>query len=163
MTGSRRLNKRRRTGRAVCCKKAETMHTAARYATIGENEKRRIIYANTCDGCGETYISAGDGRQPAEKAQLRYDAEGCGCAVSGVPTIWLTDELTGQCERIETNGLPLYIQTSQKVFFDEEMTIDYNEKAKTLVLKSPAEMLSPRMSIIVKQGETESESKAESH
>lgn len=83
--------------------------------------------------------------------------------MSGVPAIWLADELTGQCEAIEINGLPLYIQTSQKVFFDEEMTIDYNEKAKTLVLKSPAEMLSPRMSILVKQGETESESKAESH
>ncbi len=84
-----------------------------------------------------------------EKAQLRYDAEGCGRAVSGVPTIWLAEELTGQCERLETNGIPLYIQSSQSVF-DDQMTIDYNEKAKTLALKSPAEMLSPRMSILVK-------------
>ncbi|WP_338442790.1 iron-sulfur cluster biosynthesis family protein [Bacillus spizizenii] len=87
---------------------------------------------------------------PGKKAQLRYDAEGCGCAVSGVPTIWLAEELTGQCERLETNGILLYIQSSQKVFFDDQMTIDYNEKAKTLALKSPAEMLSPRMSILVK-------------
>ncbi|WP_016939178.1 iron-sulfur cluster biosynthesis family protein [Bacillus siamensis] len=114
------------------------------------------------DAAKHTLLQAMDAN-PEKKAQLRYDAEGCGCAVSGVPAIWLADELTGQCERIETNGLPLYIQTSQKVFFDEEMTIDYNEKAKTLVLKSPAEILSPRMSILVKQGETESESKAESH
>lgn len=163
MTGSRRLNKRQRSGRAGCCKESRNNAYSGSVCYNGENEKRRIIYANTCDGCGETHTSAGNGRQPGEKAQLRYDAEGCGCAVSGVPTIWLADELTGQCEAIETNGLPLYIQTSQKVFFDEEMTIDYNEKAKTLVLKSPAEMLSPRMSILVKQGETESESKAESH
>ena len=36
-------------------------------------------------------------------------------------------------------------------------------KRQNARLKSPAEMLSPRMSILVKQGETESESKAESH
>lgn len=89
---------------------------------------------------------------PGKKAQLRYDAEGCGCAVSGVPTIWLADELTGQCEAIETNGLPLYIQTSQKVFFDEEMTIDYNEKAKTLVLKKPGRDAEPENEHISKAG-----------
>ncbi|KXZ22023.1 hypothetical protein AXI59_11735 [Bacillus nakamurai] len=114
------------------------------------------------DAAKETLHLAMDAN-PGKKAQLRFDAEGCGCAVSGVPTIWLAEELTGECERIETNGLPLYIQTSQKVFFDEQMTIDYNEKAKTLALKSPAQMLSPRMSILVKQGESESGSKAESH
>ncbi|MCY8514891.1 iron-sulfur cluster biosynthesis family protein [Bacillus atrophaeus] len=87
---------------------------------------------------------------PGKKAQLRFDAQGCGCAVSGVPTIWLSEQLTGECEQLETNGVPLYIQSSQKVFFDDQMTIDYNEKANTLALKSPAQMLSPRMSILVK-------------
>ncbi|GIN67850.1 hypothetical protein J41TS2_32710 [Bacillus sonorensis] len=87
---------------------------------------------------------------PDKKMQLRYDTEGCGCAVSGIPVIWLTDELAGECELLETNGAPVYIQSSQKVFFDEKMTIDYYEKAGTLMLKSPAQMFSPRMSILVK-------------
>ncbi|WP_307891907.1 iron-sulfur cluster biosynthesis family protein [Bacillus swezeyi] len=87
---------------------------------------------------------------PDKKIQLRYDSEGCGCAVSGVPVIWLTDELSGNCEPLKTNGIPMYIQSSQKVFFDEVMTIDYHEKAGALMLKSPAQMLSPRMSILVK-------------
>ncbi|KYC76019.1 iron-sulfur cluster biosynthesis family protein [Bacillus licheniformis] len=87
---------------------------------------------------------------PDKKIQLRYDSEGCGCAVSGVPVLWLTDELSGSCEPLETNGVPIYIQSSQKVFFDEAMTIDYYEKAGALMLKSPAQVLSPRMSILVK-------------
>ncbi len=37
MTGSRRLNKRQRTKESeVAVKKAETMHTAARYATMAK-------------------------------------------------------------------------------------------------------------------------------
>lgn len=87
---------------------------------------------------------------PDKKIQLRYDIDGCGCAVNGIPVIWLTDELTGECELLETNGVPVYIQSSQKVFFDDAMTVDYHEKAGTLLLKSPAQVLSPRMGILVK-------------
>ncbi|MEK5366365.1 iron-sulfur cluster biosynthesis family protein [Bacillus safensis] len=82
---------------------------------------------------------------------LRYDSDGCGCAVSGVPMIWLTGERTGEWEELKHNQLfKLYIHTAQKVFFDEEMTIDFNEKANTLMLKSPQQILSPRMGILVK-------------
>ncbi|MDA7027074.1 iron-sulfur cluster biosynthesis family protein [Bacillus sp. CLL-7-23] len=87
---------------------------------------------------------------PDKQIQLRYDTEGCGCAVSGVPTIWLMEELFGECELLETNGIPVYIQSSQKVFFDEMMTIDYDKKVGALMLKSPAQILSSRMSILVK-------------
>ncbi|MFS0656440.1 iron-sulfur cluster biosynthesis family protein [Bacillus sp. 179-C3.3 HS] len=82
---------------------------------------------------------------------LRYDSDGCGCAVSGVPMIWLTSERTGEWEELKHNQpFTLYIHTAQKVFFDEEMTIDFNEKANTLMLKSPQQILSPRMSILIK-------------
>ncbi|AOZ90148.1 hypothetical protein BK049_16435 [Bacillus xiamenensis] len=82
---------------------------------------------------------------------LRYDSDGCGCAVSGVPMIWLTSERTGEWEQLKHNQpFHLYIHTAQKVFFDEEMTIDFNEKANTLMLKSPQQILSPRMGILVK-------------
>ncbi|MCI4171216.1 hypothetical protein MMJ17_26830, partial [Bacillus spizizenii] len=39
---------------------------------------------------------------PGKKAQLRYDAEGSGCAVRGVPTNWLAEKLTGQSEQLAT-------------------------------------------------------------
>ncbi|MDI6549986.1 iron-sulfur cluster biosynthesis family protein, partial [Bacillus subtilis] len=58
---------------------------------------------------------------------------------------------TGEWEPLNNSQhLKLYIHTAQKVFFDEEMTIDFNEKANTLMLKSPQQILSPRMGILVK-------------
>ncbi len=67
MTGSRRLNKRQRTKESGRCKESRNNAYSGSVCYNGENEKRRIIYANTCDGCGETHTSAGDGRQPGEK------------------------------------------------------------------------------------------------
>ena len=82
---------------------------------------------------------------------LHMISEGCGCAVSGVPMLWLTSERTGEWEQLNNSQhLKLYIHIAQKVFFDEEMTIDFNEKANTLMLKSPQQILSPRMGILVK-------------
>lgn len=44
-----------------------------------------------------------------KKVQFCYDVEGCGCVVSGVLIIWLVEELMGQCEQLEMNGILLYI------------------------------------------------------
>lgn len=78
--------------------------------------------------------------------KLKYDIDGCGCAVSGVAALWLEDEREENETEVETNGIPIYIQTSKKVFFDEQMTIDYSEGAGCYQLKSANEYLNPRMS-----------------
>lgn len=115
MSGSRIQKKKRTAGKTK--PEAQTMQTAVLCATIAKITKTGDQSdANLFDRYGKTNAAASDGCQPGQKAQLRFDAEGCGCAVSGVPTIWLSEQLTGECEQLETNGVPLYIQSSQKCF-----------------------------------------------
>ena len=78
--------------------------------------------------------------------QLKYDTDGCGCVVSGVTALWLLNEPEAGSERVETNGIPLYVETSKMIFLDEEMKIDFVPEVNSFQLKSPNQMLNPRMS-----------------
>jgi uncharacterized protein YqkB len=78
--------------------------------------------------------------------QLKYDTDGCGCVVSGVTALWLVSELEEGTEKAETNGLPLYVETSKMIFLDEVMKIDFVPEANSFQLKSPNQILNPRMS-----------------
>ena len=55
---------------------------------------------------------------------LKYDTEGCGCLVDGVTALWLVDELDDDFEKVETNGLTIYVEKSKMIFLDE---IDENQ------------------------------------
>lgn len=78
--------------------------------------------------------------------KLKYDIDGCGCAVNGVAALWLETDWNENEIEIETSSIPIYMEKSKQVFFDEEMTIDYNATAGCFQLKSPNEYLNPRMS-----------------
>ncbi|ESU30469.1 hypothetical protein G3A_21955 [Bacillus sp. 17376] len=78
--------------------------------------------------------------------KLKYDIEGCGCAVSGVAALWFESERFEEENKIETGGIPIYMEKAKEVFFAEEMTIDYKDTAGCFQLKSPNEYLNPRMS-----------------
>lgn len=60
--------------------------------------------------------------------QLVYDAEGCGCAVSGVPQLWVID--LDKEHELEQAGddMPLYIDPNQTVFFEPDMKLDFNQQ-----------------------------------
>ena len=78
--------------------------------------------------------------------KLIYDIDGCGCGVNGVAALLFANELEDDDEEIKTNEGSIYIEKSKEVFFDENMTIDFSEKANCFQLKSPNEYLNPRMS-----------------
>lgn len=78
--------------------------------------------------------------------KLKFDIDGCGCVVSGVPALWLVDKIDDDDCEMKTNAGSLYIEKSKEVFFDENMTIDFSEKANCFQLKSPNQYLNPRMS-----------------
>ncbi|MGE7779818.1 iron-sulfur cluster biosynthesis family protein [Peribacillus sp. NPDC097264] len=78
--------------------------------------------------------------------QLKYDTDGCGCVVSGVTALWLVDELEEDNQKVETNGVPLYVEKSKMIFLDDIMTIDFVVEANCFQLKSPNQILNPRMS-----------------
>lgn len=89
--------------------------------------------------------------------KLKYDTEGCGCVVSGISALWLVNEKEDDDFQIETNFQPVLIEKSKQVFFDEAMTIDFVQTANCFQLKSPNQILNPRM-MVVEKGDRKNES-----
>lgn len=85
-----------------------------------------------------------------KQLKLKYDTEGCGCVVSGVSALWIVSERAEEDIDIWTNFQPLLMEKTKQVFFDEEMTIDFLESANSFMLKSPNQILNPRMSLVDK-------------
>lgn len=86
--------------------------------------------------------------QPSKKLKLMYDTEGCGCVVSGVSALWQIEEPHNQDIKVETNLVPVWIDHTKLVFFDEKMTIDFLPKYWCYQLKSDNQILNPRMSLV---------------
>lgn len=82
--------------------------------------------------------------------KMKYDTEGCGCVMSGVTALWLVEKLDDDDVKIETNYVPLIVEKTKMVFLDEELTVSYNKTANCYMLKSPSQILNPRMSLLVK-------------
>lgn len=76
---------------------------------------------------------------------LKYNSEGCGCAVNGVTELRLVEEVDDDMEEIETNGPRIYVEKSKKIFLEEEMKIDTVEKSNSFILKSPNQVINPRL------------------
>lgn len=93
----------------------------------------------------QTKLSENSGKQ----LKLKYDTEGCGCVVSGVAALWVVSEKEEGDIEISTNFQPLLMEKSKQVFFDDTMTIDFVETANSFMLKSPNQILNPRMSLVV--------------
>jgi len=88
-----------------------------------------------------------DGREGYLK--LKYDTDGCGCAVNGVVALWFIPELESDDIAIETNDRTVYAEKSKTVFFDEQMKIDFSKATNCFQLKSPQQILNGHMSLII--------------
>ncbi|MCM3652209.1 iron-sulfur cluster biosynthesis family protein [Metabacillus litoralis] len=82
--------------------------------------------------------------------KLKYDTEGCGCVMSGVTALWLVEEQDKNDVKLETNAVPILVEKTKMVFLDEQLTITYNQTANCFMLKSPSQILNPRMNLLVK-------------
>ncbi|MBS4217235.1 iron-sulfur cluster biosynthesis family protein [Bacillus sp. FJAT-49711] len=93
-----------------------------------------------------------DGKEMILK--LKYETDGCGCAVSGVPTLHLIhkQDLNKEDMLIKTDTIDIYIEKSKTIFFDEEMKIDYSQESQIFRLTSPGQILNGRMSCNVVSG-----------
>ncbi|MEH7073931.1 iron-sulfur cluster biosynthesis family protein [Neobacillus drentensis] len=89
-----------------------------------------------------------DGRDGYLK--LKYDTDGCGCAVNGVVALWFVPNLDSDDIAIETNDRTIYAEKSKTVFFDEQMKIDFSNTANCFQLKSPQQILNGHMSLLIK-------------
>jgi uncharacterized protein YqkB len=81
--------------------------------------------------------------------KLKWDTEGCGCAVSGVIALWFVPELDTDDIIFETNDRTVYMEKSKTVFFDEKMTIDFSKASNSFQLKSPQQILNGYMNFVV--------------
>ncbi len=82
---------------------------------------------------------------------LVYDSDGCGCAVSGVAQLWLVHPLDEEDKPADSRGIDIYYKPRQAVFFDEQMTIDYNAALKSFKLSSNGQIFNARMNVIDKR------------
>lgn len=82
--------------------------------------------------------------------KLKYDTEGCGCVVSGVTALWLVNEIDEDDRAIETTIGSIYVEKSKEVFLNENLKIDFSSSSNSFQLKSPNEILNPRMSFVNK-------------
>lgn len=80
--------------------------------------------------------------------KLVYDTEGCGCAVSGVPTLYVIDEVQDEVKAV-CDAFPIYYDKQQKVFFEQHLMIDVNQHATgVFVLKSKGQIYSGHMALV---------------
>jgi uncharacterized protein YqkB len=86
--------------------------------------------------------------QTGRMLKLKYDTDGCGCLVDGVIALWLVDEADDDDIAVETNFVPVLVEKSRLIFYDDVMTIDVVEGKNCFQLKSPGQILNPRMSLI---------------
>lgn len=83
--------------------------------------------------------------------KLKYDTDGCGCAVNGVTVLWFVPELDETDVAVKTNSSPIYIEKAKAVFFDDKMKIDFSKSTNCFQLKSPQQILNGHMSFLIKE------------
>jgi len=106
--------------------------------------------AAAADAIGQAMSRAKKGR-----LKLVYDTEGCGCAVSGVPALWIVDEPVGRESVYSGEPFEVWVETKDEVFFEDRMTIDYMENGLRYVLKSSSQIYSAYMNLIDKRPSAE--------
>lgn len=78
--------------------------------------------------------------------KLKWDTEGNGCVLNGVPTLWYVDAPDEEHDvLLETNDMPVLVEKPKMVFYDEKVKIDYSVEAGMFQLKSPNQILNGRM------------------
>jgi len=75
---------------------------------------------------------------------LWYDTAGCGCGVSGMPIVQLTDEQDATYKEIDSNYPQTFIDEEQALFFANDMKLDFINGM--FRLSSPDEILNPFIS-----------------
>lgn len=81
--------------------------------------------------------------------KLKYDTDGCGCAVNGVVALWFVPGLEDDDIAIETNAQTIYVEKAKTIFLDEKMKLDYSNTTNWFKLSSDQETLNGQMSLIV--------------
>ncbi|CAM3519453.1 iron-sulfur cluster biosynthesis family protein [Marinicrinis lubricantis] len=80
--------------------------------------------------------------------KLVYDTEGCGCAVDGVPQLWVLDRPSEEDIPLPTNVMQFVFEPRQEVFFEEQLKLGYREQNKSFVLSSSQQTYGSHLTLI---------------
>ncbi|WP_230632545.1 iron-sulfur cluster biosynthesis family protein [Paenibacillus athensensis] len=83
--------------------------------------------------------------------RLVFDSEGCGCAMNGVPTLWLVDRPEPGDLEAESAPLALVYRGKDEIFFEDKLFIDYQDRNKSYILKSSGQIYNAGMSVVDKR------------
>jgi uncharacterized protein YqkB len=83
-----------------------------------------------------------------QKLKLLYDTEGCGCVMSGVPTLLSIAEPDDGDERAEGGPIEVWFQKRYEVFFEEALKIDAREGSLDFVLKSDNQIYTTNLRLL---------------
>jgi uncharacterized protein YqkB len=90
-----------------------------------------------------------DGRPAVLK--LVYDTEGCGCAVNGVPALWLAAEKADGDRMAAGTPYEVAYDPMHEIFFEDKLKVDYQPAGKSFILKSDNQIYSASMSLLDKR------------
>ncbi|WP_409251265.1 iron-sulfur cluster biosynthesis family protein [Bacillus sp. SCS-153A] len=82
--------------------------------------------------------------------KIKYETEGCGCVVSGVPVLEYVEQTGFDDIEFDTGFIPVLVEKSKQVFYDKELKIDFSSTSKMFQLKSPGQIINGRMNFIIR-------------
>ncbi|MBM5596050.1 hypothetical protein D8Y16_02640 [Listeria seeligeri] len=84
---------------------------------------------------------------------LYYDTEGCSCENSGIFTLRLVEEKTKEDKVIESTIGPILIKQWTEIFLEDQLTIDYDDIEKTMLLKSDGQYYNRNLLLVTNEDE----------
>ncbi|TDF99538.1 iron-sulfur cluster biosynthesis family protein [Paenibacillus piri] len=93
-------------------------------------------------------FAPGDG-----ELKLVFDSEGCGCAVSGVPVLWIVDQAADKELRAEGTPYRIVYEKRHEVYFEDRMVLDFEPKRGSFILKSDGQIYNAQMRLIDKRAQ----------
>lgn len=85
--------------------------------------------------------------------KLVYDADGCGCAVSGIPALWVLTKQQLQEDVQDALQEPLRIvyEARHEVFFEDQLKLDYLADKRAFKLSSVGQIYAADLAVIDKR------------
>lgn len=80
--------------------------------------------------------------------RLKYDTEGCGCVVSGVPALELIQAPDADDKQAEGNPYKVWYEPRFAVFFEPSLKIDYSKERNAFSLKSDNQIYTNSLRIV---------------
>ena len=81
--------------------------------------------------------------------KLVYDAEGCGCAVSGVPALWMLDRTAMLESDLKAASDPTIVyERRHEVFYEDQLTLDYDQEDRRFRLSSNSQIYANDLAVV---------------